>query len=202
MSRPKSIISKSELAAVLGLSKGRVTQLITKGLPVRPNGQVNRDEAVKWYGESIRQAFVKPGPRRPRAEASPVAKPGNAPTEEPAYSAMPRFAAWRYALETLIAESAKVPHLLAKAGIRDPVVLSIASEVFIDLVFHLGDVLTDGAYDWAADDDRSPTPTTDLAALAKKYGFQYDPEAVRTGAEAMLERFDAVLFETPPAGAE
>ena len=42
------IITKSALAAELGLSKGRISQYVTAGLPVRPDGKLDRDEALAW----------------------------------------------------------------------------------------------------------------------------------------------------------
>lgn len=41
-------ITKAELARQLNLSRPRVTQLCQAGLPVRPDGKLNRMEAVEW----------------------------------------------------------------------------------------------------------------------------------------------------------
>jgi hypothetical protein len=71
MGRPKSIISKSELAAVLGLSKGRISQLSKReDFPSRPDGRVDREKAIRWYNDvGLAQQVTKrgPKPRRPAA---------------------------------------------------------------------------------------------------------------------------------------
>lgn len=48
-------ISKSGLAKELGLSKGRISQLVGQGLPVLPNGRLERAVALKWIEENIDQ---------------------------------------------------------------------------------------------------------------------------------------------------
>src|ERR1039458_8320855 len=53
MGRPKSLVGKSELARELGLSRGRVSQLLREGMPARPDGLVNREECVAWYRENV-----------------------------------------------------------------------------------------------------------------------------------------------------
>jgi predicted DNA-binding transcriptional regulator AlpA len=65
MARPKTIISKAELAAVLGLSRARITQLSKrKDFPSRSDGRVNRERAVKWYHDAgLAEQFRKRGPK-------------------------------------------------------------------------------------------------------------------------------------------
>ena len=43
-----AIITKAVLASELGLSKGRISQYVTAGLPVRADGKLDRDEALAW----------------------------------------------------------------------------------------------------------------------------------------------------------
>ena len=45
--------TKAQLARELGLSRARVTQLCELGLPVRPDGKLNRAEALEWVKENI-----------------------------------------------------------------------------------------------------------------------------------------------------
>lgn len=45
----KDVISKTELAALLGFTKPRITQLIRKGLPVLADGQIDRKAALDWH---------------------------------------------------------------------------------------------------------------------------------------------------------
>jgi hypothetical protein len=64
MARPKSIITKSQLAKELRLSKPRISQLITAGLPVRRDGRVNRDSAFRWYHANIAERPERTVPRK------------------------------------------------------------------------------------------------------------------------------------------
>lgn len=47
------IISKAELARVLGRSRARISQLCNLGLPVRPDGKLDRGQAVAWVKVNI-----------------------------------------------------------------------------------------------------------------------------------------------------
>ncbi len=46
-------ITKAELARELDLSRARISQLCGMGLPVRPDGRVNRAEAVAWVKANV-----------------------------------------------------------------------------------------------------------------------------------------------------
>lgn len=47
------VITKAELARELDLSRARISQLCGMGLPVRPDGRVNRAEAVAWVKANV-----------------------------------------------------------------------------------------------------------------------------------------------------
>src|SRR5215210_603814 len=47
-----TIITKSNLAAELGISKARVSQYVAEGLPVRSDGKLNRDDALNWVARN------------------------------------------------------------------------------------------------------------------------------------------------------
>jgi hypothetical protein len=47
------VITKAELARELELSRARISQLCGMGLPVRPDGKVNRAEAVAWVKANV-----------------------------------------------------------------------------------------------------------------------------------------------------
>jgi hypothetical protein len=47
------VISKAELARELDLSRARISQLCMMGLPVRPDGKLNRAEAVTWVKANV-----------------------------------------------------------------------------------------------------------------------------------------------------
>ncbi|WP_321473019.1 hypothetical protein [uncultured Paludibaculum sp.] len=73
-------ISKSELAGLLKLTRARVSQFVAAGLPVRPDGRLNRAEALEWCrknwrpdsggwgvnGRATRTARAKTGPKAQR----------------------------------------------------------------------------------------------------------------------------------------
>lgn len=48
-------MTKSAFAGRLGLSAGRVSQMIADGLPVLPNGKVPVEAAEAWYRANVRQ---------------------------------------------------------------------------------------------------------------------------------------------------
>jgi hypothetical protein len=47
------LITKSELAEELGISRGRVSQLIARGLPVDPGGKVDLELAAYWVLDHV-----------------------------------------------------------------------------------------------------------------------------------------------------
>jgi len=53
-------LTKSELAERLGLTKGRVSQLITQGLPVEPDDRVDAVEAARWVLDNLRDLKAAP----------------------------------------------------------------------------------------------------------------------------------------------
>lgn len=42
-------VTKSQLAEIFGVSRGRISQYITAGLPVMPDGRVDRAAAEEWH---------------------------------------------------------------------------------------------------------------------------------------------------------
>jgi hypothetical protein len=56
-------ITKTEFGKAMGLSKGRVSQLIGKGLPVIADGRIPLDRARAWYEGTIHKTARKRGPR-------------------------------------------------------------------------------------------------------------------------------------------
>src|SRR4051812_35811659 len=47
-----SVTSKSALAAELGISKARVSQYLKRGMPVLPDGKLDRERALRWIVQS------------------------------------------------------------------------------------------------------------------------------------------------------
>jgi hypothetical protein len=78
MARPKTIISKSQLAKELRLSRARITQMCQmEGFPVRSDGRINRSEALDWHkSRGLDQQTSKRGPK-PKS-CSPTGSPSQA----------------------------------------------------------------------------------------------------------------------------
>lgn len=49
-----TITSKAVLADELGVTRGRISQYIRDGLPVRPDGKLNREQALNWIDANCR----------------------------------------------------------------------------------------------------------------------------------------------------
>jgi transcriptional regulator with XRE-family HTH domain len=60
-------LTKSELAARLGLSKGRVSQLLADGLPVEPDDRVDAIEAAEWVLSNLTNPRAAPTRQAARA---------------------------------------------------------------------------------------------------------------------------------------
>lgn len=82
---PMAITTKSALAAELSISKARVSQYVKQGLPVRPDGKLNRDEALNWIKRNqLSQGYEDKGVNRARklAEDRPK-RPASPPARRP-----------------------------------------------------------------------------------------------------------------------
>jgi hypothetical protein len=53
-------VSKSELAEELGLSAGRISQMIATGLPVLPCGRIDLADAAQWVLRNLRDPKAAP----------------------------------------------------------------------------------------------------------------------------------------------
>jgi len=53
-----AMVSKSQFAKLLGLSRGRISQLIRLGLPVAADGRIPAADAYKWYCRNVRMTIV------------------------------------------------------------------------------------------------------------------------------------------------
>lgn len=71
---PSGALGKKAFGAALGISPARVSQLVDKGLPVRPDGKVDLAEGRAWYLDNVdtgrrrTPAVVEPAARTARAE--------------------------------------------------------------------------------------------------------------------------------------
>ncbi|MEP9348805.1 hypothetical protein [Xanthobacter sp. KR7-225] len=73
--KPPETMSKKGFAELIGVSPGRVSQLIAAGLPVEPNGRINIERGRAWVAANVdpnrRRASLdedrRPAPLSPRA---------------------------------------------------------------------------------------------------------------------------------------
>lgn len=68
-------LSKKGYAEHLGVTPGRVSQMIAAGLPMRPNGRIPVAEADDWYGANV-------DPNRAKATGKAGALPPDSPRAE------------------------------------------------------------------------------------------------------------------------
>lgn len=90
--------SQRQFAGRVGLSQGRITQLVKDGLPLLANGRIDVDAALRWLEQNLDQArsarakgvSVEPAPK-PAPQPPPKAKPPQSParSEPPAPVAAP-----------------------------------------------------------------------------------------------------------------
>jgi hypothetical protein len=56
-----SLINKTELAAELGVSRPRISQLVARGLPVEPGGMINLELAAYWVLDRLSESNAENG---------------------------------------------------------------------------------------------------------------------------------------------
>ena len=70
------MVAKSKFAEILGISKGRVSQLIKDGLPVEGNGRIDVEAGKAWYDQncspSRRKALTDSQPTSSKAELEAI----------------------------------------------------------------------------------------------------------------------------------
>jgi phage terminase Nu1 subunit (DNA packaging protein) len=117
-----AILRKSHFAASIGVQRQRITELMKRGFPVRPDGWVDVDEATEWMRANVSQQarFADRGihkilgaaarPRKPKC-AAPIPKASHAPPDEALLDdgtgALP-YAEAKALRETLLARKAKL----------------------------------------------------------------------------------------------
>ncbi|WP_374304866.1 hypothetical protein [Methylocella sp.] len=73
---PAATLSKSAFAAEVGLTPGRVSQLVKAGLPVAPSGRIDRAQGLAWLDANVRAHRRRKDPRAPApAEPAPALSP-------------------------------------------------------------------------------------------------------------------------------
>jgi len=82
MGSEKVKMTRTAFARALGLSPGRVTQLVDAGLPTCDDGRlIPLEEARAWYRATVHAGARKRGPKGKPPEAPPAPMAGEAPAE-------------------------------------------------------------------------------------------------------------------------
>jgi hypothetical protein len=169
-------VSKADFAAAIDVSKGRVTQLVAKGLPA-VGDKIPLERAKRWYQNNIRTCATKRGPKPKRQAEIPSGGDDLS-------------GCWRQVLDTILAARGVIPDLALKLGCRDMAVVITLYEGFATMVLELAGELTDCAYDWGVDD--IPWVEIDWPGLAEKYGLSYAPES-QARADELVDRLFRLL---------
>ena len=206
-----TVITKADLARELNLSRARISQLCQIGLPVRPDGKLNRAEALAWvkanhcpwrggWGGDLRKKnkTVRPG-RRQRAPMPEASMAGgmdlsaevdsllaDMEREEQARRDAVLNGAYRQLLDHMVRASEVLPAVLLSMGVRDMGMVHGAADLFTTILFHLAGPFGDAAYDWAANDD-IPVVTPKYAELAKRFGVEYDVDEAEKRADELCD---------------
>ncbi|WP_444870378.1 hypothetical protein ACTTAF_17490 [Rhodobacter capsulatus] len=61
MTKLNSSETKTAFATRVGLTKGRISQLVAEGLPVRPDGQIDVAEGLAWIEDNLDPSRRKKG---------------------------------------------------------------------------------------------------------------------------------------------
>lgn len=82
--RPAETLSKKGFAEAIGVSPGRISQLVAAGLPTEPNGRINVERGKAWIAENVdsnrRRASLDGGTFLPAGQTA-KAKRDNAEAE-------------------------------------------------------------------------------------------------------------------------
>jgi hypothetical protein len=154
-----TIITKGDLAARLGVSRPRVSQLVAQGLPVREDGRVELESALSWIAEhtdrSRNVGRARPASTLPRVPVqNPASLTGTQQSADPGHVLL--VARARKAL----AETKRIERL-EKVASREVISMAEACEyathfsrIVRDSALSQADRLTDAVLAAAANGDR------------------------------------------------
>jgi len=154
-----TIITKADLAARLGVSRPRISQLVSQGLPVREDGRVELESALSWIAEhtdrSRNVGRARPAATLPRVQGQGAAGlPGAQPGADPSHVLL--VARARKAL----AETKRIERL-ERVAAREVISMAEACEyathfsrIIRDSALSQADRLTDAVLAAAVDGDR------------------------------------------------
>ena len=172
-----TVTTKAALAAELKISKARVSQYVKAGMPVRSDGKLNREEAIRWVSTNqLSQTFEDKGANRARKLEKPARhRPGAKPAVgnyDPEVAVARAIVGPAY---TLIARTA------VEMGVTIEVAYALALRVASELDDHGAKALVRCGFPGFAKTltigelcDVREFPDPDWPALAKKAGTTFD----------------------------
>src|SRR5688500_5480156 len=107
------IITKAQLAREVNLTPSRISQMVPRGLPVRPDGKVDREVAIQW----IRDNNL---PHRGGWGMGLRHKDRTRPdVQDTTQIPVPPERTARELFEVLVSNAVRTPEILVTAGLRD-----------------------------------------------------------------------------------
>lgn len=153
-----TIITKADLAARLGVSRPRISQLVAQGLPVREDGRVELESALSWIAEHTDRSRSV-GRARPTATV-PRVQGQSAPTLTAQPAADPGHVLLVARARKALAETKRIERL-EKVASREVISMAEACEyashfsrIIRDSALSQADRLTDAILAAAVDGDR------------------------------------------------
>lgn len=180
-----TIISKAALAAELGVTKGRVSQYLTAGLPERADGKLDREAALNWLSLNARSG---PDHRKGPARARTLVP------QRPAVKAMDGVEAARRALVFMLCRDQHyVATTAVDLGLPVAMAYALADQIHMGLLDvareHLGHFGVPGlAAAFVLDHPDFDAQAPDWAALAERTGEPHDEDAWTDAMDKLLER--------------
>lgn len=198
-----TITTKASLAAELGITKARVSQYVTKGLPVRDDGKINREPALNWIAQNNYPKVVKDKgagrakrlTRDVRAARPPIAREESAQEIEPSEDG-PMYLVLADVIgrsENIVAEAA------LQAGVAPRVAYALSTLAILNLADCAERSLKQaglrrfiGSFSFMeAIDGRVQEAQPDWAAIAAERGESFDEDAWYGDVDELRERVNA-----------
>jgi hypothetical protein len=160
------LVTPAAYARLKGLNKSTISRQIARGIIPAHGGKVDPEEADQARRDNLNQSM-----RRNKPSPAPV---------DLDYILNPEAAAYRKLFDEILSRRHLVPGILAAIGVRDPVLLHCADDVFAALVCDFAEDLNDLAYDWGGTDDL-PLVDTPIKDVFKRHKIKLTKEITTKG---------------------
>ena len=191
------IITKVQLARELGVGKSAVSNYVRRGLPVRPDGRLNRAEALAW----VRRHVYPHHAGRGAAVAGRAQRTGRSPANgsddgvPPAYRAILKCksehhaAACFGALKMAYTLPASAASLAVAAGASIPAAFALYRALVLAAMHQVAEVAELGEDEVSI--DTAELAAIDWTALAARVGATFDEAACEAHVRARFGDDDA-----------